>query len=520
VNQLNQWREATVGSLLIGSTQRAPDRPALQWMANGRLKSLAWAELLIAATEGAQRLRSCAASDRAVAIWGPNSAGCYISLWAAALSGRPLAPVNPALTPSEARALIQDSGASTVLAAACYRDRSLLSEASAMTASLPAVTETWDVDSWWSATPATSTPASEDSAAPGDTFLIQYTSGTTGAPKGAMLSHRACVNGASTMIAGLEPTEHEVFCSPMPLHHIGASIAHALALACVAGTWVMLSDFDAATMVEAAALSGATLLGGVPIVYQRILDDPAMADVRLSSVRVMMLGGASIPPSLVSRMEKHFGARVVVLYGQSEAPAISQTRLDDPDWVKATTVGRALPHREVRVVDPATGATAESGVVGEICVRTRVSMDGYLHRPEATAATIDDQDWLHTGDLGSMGDDGLLFFHGRIREVILRGGENVYAREVENVIGAHPDVSQVAVVGMPDPRWGEIVVAVVVPRPLACLSEADLEGTVSTELAYFKRPAQWHIIDTMPMTASGKPQKFKIVDMLTAGDGC
>lgn len=512
--RLTDWREATVGSLLEYAARTWPRRLALRWPTPTGLAALTWHEVWSKARECAALLRECSNAHAPVAIWAPNSAGWYVSLWAAALSGRVLVPINPALTDSEVRIMLAESEASILLAAQRYRGRSLIDIAQAMRSDLPALEDVWDISRW----PAKSAraPTADPQILPPDTFTVQYTSGTTGTPKGAVLSHRACVNAACTMIPALEPTDHEIVCSPLPLHHIGALVAHALMLAVIGGTYVMLTDFSAEEFISAASQSHATILGGVPTVYLRVVDEPQLAQVRLPDVRVLMLGGASIPPALVARLEHHFGARVSVMYGQSEAPAITQTRLDDPPSVKANTVGRALPYRELRVVDSSTGEPAAVGMVGEICVRTPVRMDGYLHRPDATAATISGDGWLHTGDLGSLDAAGLLRFHGRLRDMIVRGGENIYAKEVEDAIESHPDVAQAAVVGLADEQWGEIVAAAVLPRGGVSLGSEELNTWVAQRLARFKRPAVWGIVDGLPTTASGKPQKFKIVETLNA----
>ncbi len=204
------------------------------------------------------------------------------------------------------------------------------------------------------------------------------------------------------------------------------------------------------------------------------------------------------------------------MYGQSEAPAITQTGLNDSASVKAHTVGRALQHRELRIVGCATGSTVTAGRIGEICVRTPIRMDGYLNRPDDTRATIDEDGWLHTGDLGSLDPNGRLVFQGRLRDLIVRGGENIYAREVENAIESHPDVVEAAVVGLPDDRWGEIVAAAVVPRSGARLRKEDLNAWVAQRLAHFKRPKVWRVVTELPTTASGKPQKYKIIQSLKA----
>lgn len=521
---LAQWRAATVGSLLADAVRHWPAGVALQWPTGEGLATLTWQQVWWRATAGATLLRRCSDISAPVAIWAPNSRGWYLSLWAVALSGRPLVPINPALTAAEVRVVLSDSGASTVLAARSYRGRDLLQVARELKADLPVLSEVWDVEWWCSAqesgarVPDPDDP-SVDASQPSDAYVIQYTSGTTGAPKGAVLSHRTCVNAAGTILTALELTDHPICCSPLPLHHIGALVAHALALACTGGTYVMLGSFSAPEFLDAAAHSRATHLAGVPTAYLRLLDSPRLAHTPLPDVRVLMLGGASIPATLVSRLERHFGAAVSVMYGQSEAPAITTCRLDDPAWVKANTVGRALPHREMRIIDTVTGAPADPGGIGEICVRTPIRMDHYNNLPDATAAAIDAEGWLHTGDLGFVDADGLLHFHGRLRDMIVRGGENIYAREVEIAIETHPDVAQAAVVGLADPRWGEVIAAAVIPRAGTTICEDDLRAWITPRLAPYKRPTRWHFPDELPTTASGKPQKFKIVDALASAHG-
>lgn len=523
--RLAQWREATVGSLLVDAVRDRPDGVALLWPTPPGLASLTWRQVWSAATFGAGALRQCSDAARPVAIWAPNSPGWYLSLWAAALSGRPLVPLNPALTGAEATTVLTDSGATTLLAAGSYRGTDLRDSAAALHTNLAALAEVWDVDHWLTdsgvgtgATDAYGAPA-DAGIHPGDTLVIQYTSGTTGRPKGAVLSHRACVNAASTLMTALDPGVRQVCCSPLALHHVGALIAHALGLALIGGTYVMLDGFSAPQFLAAAAASRATHLAGVPTTYLRLLDEPEPARVPLPDVRVLMLGGSSVPPSLVPRLEERFDAPVSVAYGQSEAPAITATSLHDPAWVKAHTVGRPLPHRQVRIIDTATGESAPVGSIGEICVRTPIRMDCYHNLPDATSAAIDGDGWLHTGDLGSLDADGRLRVHARLKEMIVRGGENIYPREVENVIETHPDVAHAAVVGLPDAQWGEIVGAAVVPRAGTALREVDLSAWVAHRLAPYKRPARWRIADELPTTASGKPQKFKIVDLMAASDG-
>jgi fatty-acyl-CoA synthase len=509
------WREKTIGGLLDDAARRWPDRVALQWPATDGLAALRWGEIRNLASAGAAVLRNTSAPMAPVAVYAPNSFAWYVTMWAAALAGRSLVPITPALTSQELTHVFADSGASTVLAADTYRGRDLLGLARSAATELASVNEVWRLDHWMGGAPPDDFC---DSALPSDEFIIQYTSGTTGAPKGVVLSHQACVNAATAMNPALEPGDHEIYCSPLPLHHIGALLAHALAMACIGGTYVMLDGFSAPDFLAAAAQSGATILGGVPTVYLRLLDESRDHPVPLPKARVLMIGAADIPESLIARLEEHFGAAVSVMYGQTEAPAITQTRLGDSTSVKATTVGRAVDYRELHIVDTATAEPLAAGEVGEICVRTCIRMDRYHNLPEATAAAIDADGWLHTGDLGSLDVDGLLRIKGRIRDMIVRGGENIYSREVEDAIESHPDVAQAVVVGLPDHHWGEIVAAAVVPRSGVIIFDEAVTDWVAQRIAPFKRPSLWRFVTDLPMTEFGKPQKFKIVEALMSDD--
>lgn len=513
---LIQWREGTIGALLHLAAERWPDRAALQWPTADGLSTLTWSQVQEEATAGAGLLRSVPDCHAPVAIYAPNSHSWYLAMWAAALAGRPLVPINPALTVSELNGLLADSNASTVLAAKSYRGRDLVGLARAAAVELASVNEIWCVDDW--ALNATPRAERRDDVLPTDTFTIQYTSGTTGAPKGVVLSHRVCLNAAAAMNPVLEPSDHEIYCSALPLHHIGALLAHALAMTCIGGTYVMLDGFNAQEFLATAANSRATILGGVPTMYLRLLDETSQHPVALPQVRVLMIGGADIPEPLIARLEEHFAAAASVMYGQTEAPAITQTRLGDPTSIKATTVGRAMAHREVRIIDTATSQPAAVGEIGEVCVRSPIRMDRYHNRPEATSATIDSDGWLHTGDLGSLDAEDRLRIHGRIRDMVVRGGENIYSREVEDAIESHPDVAQAVVMGLPDSHWGEIVAAAVVPCAGATLNEEVLSDWVSQRLAAYKRPSRWRFVNEVPMTESGKPQKFKIVEAMLSDE--
>lgn len=497
-----------MGELLLTAMVRRPRRVAVRVPAVGDTsEELTYDELFHAATDGARRLTQISGLGGSVAILGPNSINWVSSLFAVALAGRQLVPINPSLSPDEVAAILRDCGAEVLLAVRDYRGRDLYEEASSLVGDVPTLGTLLDLETWIGDLAGQELPGLAVEVDPDSTFLVQYTSGTTGRPKGAMLSHRACITSASTMTQAFNPVEHEVWASPMPLHHVGASVAHAIALATIQGTYVMLTAFDPAHLVRAARDNSATLVAGVPTVYLGILEDPELQTEKVPSLRVAMLGGATIPPVLVERVETHFDACVAVLYGQSESPAITQTNLDDSPVTKAETVGRPLPGREVAIVDPETGKTLAPGEVGELRVRSTTNMHGYLGLPDESAEVLSADGWLRTGDLCSQGADGLVRFHGRIRDVILRGGENIYARQVEDAIMQLSEVAQVAVIGIPDPKWGEIVAAFVQPLPGAVVDTDDLAGQLSKNMARFKVPTRWRVVDQMPLTASGKIQK-------------
>ncbi|WP_328354990.1 acyl--CoA ligase [Mycobacterium sp. NBC_00419] len=507
----------TVGAVLHAAAQDHPARPALQWFAGGELTSLTWRDMVTLAEAGAAALRTAPHSDAPVALWGPNSPAWVVLFYAAALSGRPLVPINPNLTDAEVAVLLADSRASTVLAAG-----ELVGRGERLGHGAAGDIEVLDLQDWYGRLAVADSVSVDNSGSahvrPTDPFLIQYTSGTTGTPKGAVLTHAACLEAAHSMALHLRLNDHEIWCSPVPLHHVGGSIAMALAPATMAGTYVMVADFAAGSFVSAAHESRATLLGGVPTLFLRILDDPELSRVQLPALSAVIVGGASIAPDLVQRLELHFGVPAAVFYGQSEGPVLTATDLHDPPSIKADTVGRPLPNRQVRIVDPVSGDPLAVGETGEIVVRTPTAMCEYLNRPDQTAQTIDADGWLHTGDLGCLDATGLLRFRGRLKEMIVRGGENVYAVEVENAIASHPDVDLVAVVGLPDERFGEIVAAAVIPVPGSSLSAEQLTRHVEGTLAPFKRPVRWHITDQLPMTASGKVQKFRIVEAMADED--
>jgi fatty-acyl-CoA synthase len=260
-------------------------------------------------------------------------------------------------------------------------------------------------------------------------------------------------------------------------------------------------------------------MAGVPTVLIALTEDPGFETRDLSSVRAALSGGALVAPNLVKRIEDRLGVRFSIIYGQTESsPVITQGRLDDSFDDRATTIGRPLPQTEVRIVDPLAGETVPCGVVGELCTRGYLVMLGYYEMPDATAAAIDEEGWLHTGDLASMDDRGYCRVEGRLKDMIIRGGENIFPREIEQRLFTHPAVGDAAVVGIPDEKWGEQVCAFVRAAPGAECGKEELDAYVRAELAAYKAPRIWVFVEEFPMTPSGKVQKFVLRDSFIAGD--
>ncbi|UGQ11254.1 AMP-binding protein [Yinghuangia sp. ASG 101] len=511
------WR-ITVGDVLRQSAARFPDRAAVLWPDGPRLGRMTWAELLDAAERAAASFLTNVPPGQPIAVWGANSADWIVAEYGAVLAGTPLVPVNTALTDAEVAYQLRQSGSRLVLAASEHRGSPLLRRAVALTASLPHPCPVLEIDAWRKAPPPA--PGRLPEVDPDSPFLIQYTSGTTGTPKGAVLSHLACVNSGRFGMARLGGAgRHEVLCTPLPLHHVGASVCGALAVASVSGTLVLAPSFTAREVLRLVEQSRATVLGLVPTMMTDILACPDLRVRDLTSLRVVEGGGTAVAPELVRRFEGALGAKLNIAYGQSESPYAVSTRPDDPDEHKAETLGRPSPHREVRVVRPGTGETADLGEHGELCIRSPLNMSGYHGMADATARAIDARGWLRTGDICSMDAQGVLRFHGRTREVIIRGGENIYPREVEEVLLGHPAVTDVAVIGTPDDRLGETVAAVVRLRPGLDAGPQELETFAREHLAAFKIPRRWHFADEFPLTASGKVRKHVLRESLLAEQG-
>jgi fatty-acyl-CoA synthase len=346
-----------------------------------------------------------------------------------------------------------------------------------------------------------------------DPINIQYTSGTTGFPKGATLSHHNILNNGFFVTELIDVTERDVTCLPVPFYHcFGMVMGNLGALAHGGSVVIPAPSFEPRATLEAVAAEGVTSLYGVPTMFIAMLDHEDFASFDLSSLRTGIMAGSPCPIEVMKKVvERMHMSEVAICYGMTEtSPVSTQTRADDPLERRVGTVGRVGPHVEVKVVDPDTGRVVERGDPGELCTRGYSVMLGYWEDPERTAEAIDPAGWMHTGDLATMDDDGYLNIVGRSKDMVIRGGENVYPREIEEFLYTHDAIADVQVIGVPDERYGEELCAWVIARPGAELDEDDVRDYCRERMAHFKVPRYVMFVDEFPMTITGKVQKFKM----------
>jgi fatty-acyl-CoA synthase len=355
--------------------------------------------------------------------------------------------------------------------------------------------------------------ARENQLSPGDPINIQYTSGTTGFPKGAMLTHRNILLNAFYVGNCQKLTEQDGICINVPFYHcFGCVMGTLCAAVCGAAMVVPYEYFKPEESLAAIEADRPTAVYGVPTMFIAMLDHPTRRGRDLSSLRTGIMAGSPCPLEVMQRVVADMGARdVTIAYGLTEAsPVITQTRADDPIDLRVKTVGRPIPGFEVRLVDPATGRILGDDAQGELCARGHGVMLGYYNMPEQTAAAIDPDGWLHTGDLASRMPNGYYRITGRIKDMVIRGGENIYPREIEEFLYTHPAVQDVAVVGVPDPKYIEELAAWIRLKPGQTASEETIRAYCQENLAHYKVPRYVRFVNEFPQTVTGKIQKFKI----------
>jgi fatty-acyl-CoA synthase len=352
---------------------------------------------------------------------------------------------------------------------------------------------------------------------PGDPINIQYTSGTTGFPKAATLSHRNLLLNAYYVGGCQNFTERDRLCIPVPFYHCFGCVLGTLACAVYGTTMIVPAEyFQATPTLDAIEKEGATSVYGVPTMYIAQLQDPSFASRKITTLRTGIMSGAPCPIEVMKQVIDQMGVReITIAYGQTEAsPVVTQTRASDPLELRVETVGRALPGVEVKIVDPATGQALADNEQGEFCCRGHVVMLGYYNNPEATAAAIDKEGWLHTGDLAVRLPNGYYKITGRLKDMVIRGGENIYPREIEEFLFTHPAVEQAAVVGVPDTKYGEELCVWIKLKNGQQTTVEQVRDFCRAKLAHFKVPKYVKFVEAFPQTVTGKIQKFKIRDLM------
>jgi fatty-acyl-CoA synthase len=462
-----------------------------------------------------------------VGIWSPNNAEWLVMQFATAKVGAILVNINPSYRVHELEYVLRQSGCSLLVLAPRFKDadyRELLGQADA-----PGLRETVVLGEEWEEFLATGDSVAEAALRDREATLdfddpinIQYTSGTTGFPKGATLSHHNILNNGFFIGETVRYTPADRVCLPVPFYHCFGMVLGNLA-AVTHGACVVIPNeaFEARATLAAVEAERCTALYGVPTMFIAELAEPTFEDFDLSSLRTGIMAGSPCPVEVMKRVQSEIGmTEVTICYGMTEtSPVSTQTRPDDSLEKRTSTVGRVHPHVEVKVVDPATGSTLGRNEKGELCTRGYSVMLGYWENDAATREVVDQARWLHTGDLATMDDDGYVNIVGRIKDLIIRGGENIYPREVEEFLYTHPAVADVQVIGVPDERFGEEVCAWVVLKHGAAIDEEELREFCRGKIARYKVPRYIRFVDSFPMTVTGKIQKFKMRELEIAERG-
>ena len=504
--------EKTISQALHDAAAKFPDRDALVVLhQNIRMK---WRELDAEATRVARGLAGLGLrpGDRA-GIWASNCAEWVLLQHAAARSGVVLVNVNPAYRSYELRYVLRKSRIRALFlhekdARASYRD---ILEESRTGETLELEHVVWLGTDSWEAMLAGGADFSERTAQPHDVANIQYTSGTTGSPKGVMLTHHNLLNNGMGMAMGLNATEQDRICAPVPLYHCFGSVIGSMVSLSSGATLILPSpQFDARATLEAVHNERATALYGVPTMFIAQLTHPEFDRFDLTSLRTGVMAGAPCPIETMRRVvERMHVPELTIVYGQTEtSPGLTMSAADDPLELRVTTVGKPLPNTEIQIVDPRSGTHLPIGESGELCARGYMVMKGYDQDQAATEAVIVSEGWLHTGDLAAMRPDHYFSFKGRAKDTIIRGGENIYPREVEEFLHTHPAIADVYVVGLPDAKLGETVLAWIQLEPAATATEEEIRNFCRGKIAYFKIPQFIRFVDSFPMTVTKKVQKF------------
>ncbi|MBE9640509.1 AMP-binding protein [Salipiger pacificus] len=535
-------RDVTLGELLSERAAALPDRPALIFDDAGAPPCWTYAELEAQVIHLAKALlaQGIAPGDR-VAVLSGNCPEWVLLEYALGKIGAVLVTVNPSFRSGELDYLLRQARVSALFAAGVFRgfdtgallagmlpaldagrpgaqsaypDLQLVVQLGA--ARVPGALPFGSVLSGAAKTSDAALAKVARAVRPEDVLQIQYTSGTTGKPKGAMLTHRGTVNNALLAAARAGYRETDVMVSAMPLFHTAGCVCNVMGMLAAGGALVVMADFDAARVLDLIEAHGGTVTNGVPTMYIRMLQDPRLcAGSRdLSSWRIAYTGGTSIPPQLMLELHDRIGCEPVIIMGMTEcSPIITQTVPEEPLEARVRTAGVPLPHVEICIVDPESGAVQPVGAEGELQIRGFLVTAGYFDMPDQTDAAIGSDGWLKSGDLAVMDAEGHLRIIGRIKDMLIRGGENVYPVEIEDWLMQHPAIAEAQVVGVPDPEFGEEIFAFVVLRAGEELEAAALRDWCRSRIARHKVPRHVAFIGSTPKTANGKVRKVDLRKM-------
>ena len=517
--------EVTIGERLRRVTERFADREAL--VVRHQEYRATYRELSEQVELAARALMAngVGKGDR-VGIWAPNRYEWVIVQWATARVGAILVTINPAYKAEELRYALRKAGVSLLFSARGFRGADYVAMLDQVRGDCPALREIVVLDDEWQPFLTESRLTDEDelrgreaSLDPSDPINIQYTSGTTGFPKGATLSHRNILNNGYFTGEVLRYSEHDRVCVPVPFYHtFGMVLGNLVAMTHGACVVVPGESFDAGEVLRAVEAERCTSLYGVPTMFIAELAEPGLDTFDLATLRTGIMAGAPCPVEVMKQVRSRLHMEEITIgCGMTEtSPLSTQTSVDDPVEKRVTTVGRVHPRVEVKIVDPATGASVPRGVAGEQCTRGYSVMLGYWDDLEATSKAIDAEGWMHSGDLAVMDDDGYVSIVGRIKDMIIRGGENIYPREVEEFLYRLPEIDQVEVIGVPSERYGEEVMAWVRLREGVTVTSEELIAACRGRIATYKIPRYWKFVESFPMTVTGKTQKYRMREIAIA----
>ena len=455
-----------------------------------------------------------------VGVWSPNRFEWVVAQYATARIGTILVNVNPAYKVGELAYTLQQSGVRMLLLARRFRKTDYLEILEAVRPRPASLEQVVVIDDDWAELLASGSDIADETLYDRERSLsfdepinIQYTSGTTGAPKGATLSHHNVLNNGYFCGEMMRYTEEDRVCVPVPFYHCFGMVVGNLACTTHGAAIVVPGEaFDPLETLQAVEAERCTSLYGVPTMFIAELHHPEFPRFELSSLRTGVMAGSPCPIDVMRQVrEKMNMHEVTICYGMTEtSPVSTQTRVDDALDKQVSTVGRIHPHVEIKIVEPESGAVVRRGESGELCTRGYSVMLGYWNDEEGTRRAIDSSRWMHTGDLATMDEQGYLKIVGRIKDMIIRGGENVFPREVEEFLHTHPDILDAQVIGVPSRSYGEEVMAWVKPREGASLDDERLTAFCRGQIATYKIPRYWKLVETFPMTVTGKIQKFRM----------